>query len=467
MERLTPLAAAFLDAEDEDTAASLAIGSLAVFQGPAPSFEEFVTTIEGRLPLVPRYRQKLRSVPWDLAPPAWVDAPDFDVRWHVRNTALPAPGGRAEIGQLMSRVMVQRMDRSRPLWECWFCEGLADGRWAVLSKVHHSMVDGVSATDLYRLILDATPEPSPPVADDWLPAPPQSGLSFTAQALWDLASTPVAAARALASALSSPQRFVRRTGQTAKGLLYLTGALRPAQESSLSGPLDGSRRYTWATVSLNDIRTVRHQLGGTVNDVALAAVTGGFRRLLLSRGEKPTAQSLRSLVPVSTRASGAESIPDNRVSLMLPFLPIDLPEPRERLAAVRARLGALRSAREPEAGTSITSVAEYGPFPSVSLGIRLGLHLPQHQIVTVTTNVPGPRMTLYGLGREVQELLPYVPIADRVRIGVAMFSYRDTLTFGITGDYESTPDIDILAEGMTQSMDELLAAADHHGDQPR
>src|ERR1035437_3420955 len=178
MERLTPLAAAFLDAEDEDTAASLAIGSLAVFQGPAPSFEEFVTTIEGRLPLVPRYRQKLRSVPWDLAPPAWVDAPDFDVRWHVRNTALPAPGGRTEIGQLMSRVMVQRMDRSRPLWECWFCEGLADGRWAVLSKVHHRMVDGVSATDLSRLILAAPPEPSPPVADDWLPAPPQPGGSF-------------------------------------------------------------------------------------------------------------------------------------------------------------------------------------------------------------------------------------------------------------------------------------------------
>ncbi|MGZ4616376.1 MAG: wax ester/triacylglycerol synthase domain-containing protein, partial [Actinomycetes bacterium] len=185
MERLTPLAAAFLDAEDEDPRASLAIGSLAVFEGPAPAFEDFVRTIAGRLPLIPRYRQKLRTVPLDLAPPAWVDDVDFDLRWHVRNTALPAPGGPAEIGRLMSRVMAQRMDRGRPLWEYWFCEGLAGGRWALLSKLHHSMVDGVSGTDLYRLILDAGPEPRPPVVDVWAPTAPPSTVSLTARAMWD------------------------------------------------------------------------------------------------------------------------------------------------------------------------------------------------------------------------------------------------------------------------------------------
>jgi len=207
VERLTPLAAAFLEAEDADPAASLAIGSFAIFEGPAPDFDDFVAAIAGRLPLIPRYRQKVRTVPFALATPAWVDDPGFDLRWHIRNTALPAPGGPAEIGRLMSRVMTRRMDRSRPLWEYWFCEGLADGRWALLSKIHHSMVDGVSGTDLYRLILDPTPEPGPPVPDDWQPEPPSSAVSFAAGAAWHLVRTPVAAGQAVVRSLAAPRKL--------------------------------------------------------------------------------------------------------------------------------------------------------------------------------------------------------------------------------------------------------------------
>ncbi len=460
MERLTPLAAAFLEAEDVDDTASLAIGSLAVFEGPAPTYDDFVDSIAGRLPLIPRYRQRLRTVPFDLAAPCWVDDPDFDLRWHVRNTALPAPGGRAEIGRLMSRVMSQRMNRERPLWEYWFCEGLADGRWALLSKLHHSLVDGISGTDLYQLVLDTTRTPRAPVPDTWHPDAPPSTLSLTTRAVWELAASPVLAARAMAGAVATPRMLAHRSVETARGLLTMTGALRPVQSTSLTGPLEGSRRYTWADVSLGDVRTVRKRYGVTVNDVALAAVSGGFRVLLMSRGEEPDPHTLRSLVPVSTREPGAESIPDNRVSLMLPYLPVDLADPHERLAAVRERVRVLRTQHEPEAGGSITTAAEYGPFPPVSWGIRLGMRLPQRHIATVTTNVPGPRTTLYGLGREVQEMLPYVPIADRVRIGVAMFSYRDTLTFGITADYDTTPDIQVLADGITASMAELVAEAE-------
>ena len=239
-------------------------------------------------------------------------------------------------------------------------------------------------------------------------------------------------------------------------MLALTGAVRPVHDTTLTGPLAGSRRYVWTDLSLSDVRTVRKAYGVTVNDVALAAVTGGFRRLLLARGETPDAHALRSLVPVSTREPGAESIPDNRVSLMLPYLPVDLASPAERLATVRQRVRALRTLHEPEAGRSLTTAAEYGLFPSVSLGMRTAFHLPQRQIATVTTNVPGPRQTLYALGRPAVAMLPYVPIADRVRIGVAMFSYRDTLSFGITGDYDTTPDLGILADGIAQSMEELL-----------
>jgi diacylglycerol O-acyltransferase len=463
MERLTPLATAFLDAEDEDRRASLAIGSFAVFEGPAPSFDDFVRTIEGRLPAIPLFRQKLRTVPFDLAAPAWVDDPDFDLRWHIRNTALPAPGGPAEIGRLVSRVMSQRMDRSRPLWEYWFCEGLADGRWGLLSKVHHCMADGVSGTDLYRALLDPGPEPGPAVVDHWVPAPEPSTLSVTARAVWDLACTPAVALRAAGATARSPRRLARRAAETTRGLVTMSGALRPLHASTLVGPLDGSRRYTWTNISLADIRTVRRCFGGTVNDVALAAVTGGFRRLLLSRGEEPTGRTLRSLVPVSTRAQGDESITDNRVSLMLPFLPVHLADPVDRLVAVQRSVQAVRSAGEPQAGDTITTMAEYEPYPPVSLGLRLAFHVPQRQVATVTTNVPGPRQPLYGLGRELAEILPYVPIADRVRIGVAMFTYRDTMTFGITSDYGSVPDIEVLTSGIARSMAELVTAVQQPG----
>jgi WS/DGAT/MGAT family acyltransferase len=460
MDRLTPLAVAFLDAEDADSTACLAIGSLAIFEGPAPRFTHFVKAIEGRLPLIPRYRQKLRMVPFDLGPPVWVDDASFDLSWHIRNTALPAPGGPAEIGRFMSRVMTQRMDRSRPLWEYWFCEGLADGRWALLSKLHHSLADGVSGTDLYRLVLDASREQPAPVPDHWQPTTPPSAVALTARAVWELAATPASGARAIATALRSPTTLIRQAGHTAKGLVTLTGALPPVHGSSLTGPLDGSRRYAWTTVSLEDIRTVCHRFGTTVNDVALAMITGGFRQLLLSRDEEPNPHLLRSLVPVSTREPGEEAIPDNRVSLMLPYLPVDIADPQARLAEVAARIRKLRSAGEPAAGGSITTAAEYSLFPTVSLGIRLGLHLPQHQVSTVTTNVPGPRQALYGLGRELQEILPYVPIADRVRIGVAIFSYRGAVTFGITADYASVPDIDRLAQGIADSLAELVKAAE-------
>jgi diacylglycerol O-acyltransferase len=459
VERLTPLAASFLEAEDVDQTASLAIGSFAIFEGPAPAFEDFLQTIRGRLPLIPRYRQRLHRMPFDLAAPAWVDDPDFDVRWHVRNTALPAPGGREEIERLLSRVMSRRMDRSRPLWEYWFCEGLADGRWALLSKIHHSMVDGVSGTDIYQLVLDPTPTPRLPEPDHWEPAPPPSQLSITAGAVLDLLSSPVRAGRAVVHALSSPGRLAQMTAASTQGLLNLVGAARPVHATSLTGHLDGSRRYTWTEVSLSDIRTVRKAYDVTVNDVALAAVTGGFRRLLMSRGEEPDAHALRSLVPVSTRAPGEESIPDNRVSLMLPYLPVDIADPAQRLDAVHDRIRALKAGHEPEAGGSVTTLAQYGPFAPVSWGIRLGLRFPQRQIATVTTNVPGPRQTLYALGREVQEMLPYVPIADRVRIGVAMFSYRDTLVFGLTGDYDTAPDLGVLARGITESLAELVDRA--------
>ncbi len=457
MDRLTPLSASFLELEDVDASASLAIGSLAIFAGPAPDFDDFVRTIRGRLPLIPRYRQKVRRVAFDLAPPTWVEDPGFDLRWHVRRTALPAPGGREEIGRLLSRVMAARMDRSRPLWEYWFVEGVGGGRWGLLSKLHHSLADGVSGTDLYRLVLDPTRTPPPPEADSWDPGPPDPVWSLAARAAVDLVAAPASAARAVARAVTAPGSMIAGAVRTTRGVASLATAAVPVDATSLTGHLDGSRRYTWTSLSLEATHAARHALGVSVNDLALAAVTGGLRELLLSRGEAPERHAVRTLVPVSTRAGGEEAVTDNRVSLMLPYLPVDVDDPFERLQEVHRRIASRQGRHEPEAGGALTRLAEHLPFLPVSWGMRAALRMPQRQVATVTTNVAGPRSTLYALGCELQEILPYVPIADRVRIGVVIFSYRDSLVFGITGDYASSPDLEVLARGIESSIAELCS----------
>jgi WS/DGAT/MGAT family acyltransferase len=458
MEQMSPLDAGFVDLEDEDPHASLAIASIAVLEGPAPSYEEFLTAIAGRLPLVPRYRHKARHIPFDLGRPVWVDDPSFDLRYHIRQTALPAPGGDQQLCRLMERVMAQRLDRERPLWECWLVEGLEGGRWAVLTKLHHCMVDGVSATDLYRVLFDATPEPSPAVEDRWQPAPEPSTLRLTAAAIRDLALNPLGQLHALPNALRAPGDLIRRTLGIARGVATLAaGLVMPANASSLSGPIGRSRRYRLVRFPLADVKPIRRQLGGTVNDVVLTVITGAFRTLLLARGEQPGAHTIRSLVPVSVRAPGEEGVYDNRVSLLLAYLPVDIADPVERLAAVRTHLEALKASREAEAGEAMTSIARYEPFPLVSLGVRLAFRAPQRSVITVTTNVPGPPVPLYALGRRVIEILPYVPIATTVRFGVAIFSYCGQMTIGITGDRASTADIDVLAHGIEDSLSELIA----------
>ncbi|MGY1607780.1 WS/DGAT/MGAT family O-acyltransferase [Geodermatophilus sp. SYSU D00700] len=456
---MSPLDAAFLQGEDEEPGVSLAIASIAVFEGPAPAPGEFESALAGRLPLIPRYRQKARQVPLDLGPPVWVDDPAFDLSYHVRRTALPAPGGDAELATLMGRLVSSRLDRAHPLWECWLVEGLSGDRWALVSKVHHCMVDGISGTDLYRLILDPTPERGPAVPDDWRPRLEPSAAVLAAEAVTRLARLPLDQARALASVARRPAELARQVGTTVRGVRALAGALLPAPRSSLSGPVSAHRRFAFARGSVADVSAVRHALGGTFNDVVLAAVSTGFRTLLLSRGERPVPHLVRTLVPVNVRAPGEEAIRDNRISLMLAELPVDLADPGERLLAVRGEMTRLKAEHEAEAGVALLRIAGLEAFPAVASPVRLAAHLPQRSVVTVTTDVPGPRQPLYALGRELLEIIPYVPIASRLRTGVAVFSYRDRLAFGVTGDRESAADVWTLARGIETGLAELVAAA--------
>ena len=459
MDRLSPLDALFVDAEDQDPHTSMAIALIAVFEGAVPSHEEFLAALAGRLPLLPRYRQKLRKVPFRLGRPVWVEDPRFDLSYHVRRTALPAPGGDEQLSELMGRVMSQRLDRDHPLWEYWVAEGLADGRWAVISKIHHCMVDGVSGTDLHRVIFDPTPEPSPPAADHPVAGGEPPAAWLAAQAALDLALIPVRSVAALRGLAADPGRAARQVSDTVRAATKLAPALWPAAKSSLTGPIGRQRRYTWARASLDQVKEIKRELGGTVNDVVLAAISSGFRDLLLARGEEPGPHTLPSLVPVSLRAPGEESIHGNRVSAVVANLPVHVADPVDRLAAVRAELEGLKDSKEVILGAELASLGGYYPFPLLSRGIRAAFSLPQREIVTVTTNVPGPRQPLYGLGRRLAEIIPYVPIATTVRIGISIFTYCGHVTFGVTGDFGTNPDLDVLARGIERGIADLRGAA--------
>lgn len=461
MDRLKPLDAIFVDAEDEDENTSMAIASIAVFQGPVPSHKEVMALIAERLPSLPRYRQKLRTVPFHLGPPVWVDDPDFDLGYHIRRTALPEPGEHQQLADLMARVMSRRLDRDHPLWEYWVVEGLARDRWALISKVHHCMIDGVGGADLYRVILEPPSEPAQPPGSQPAAQPP-SATSLAAQAAADMMQLPLRQARAVSAAVAAPGRTIRQAVGGAQAVARFAPSLWPAARSSLSGNIGQQRRYAWTQTSLEDVKTIKREFGGTVNDVVLAAISGGFRALLLDRGEDPEPHEVPSLVPVSVRARGDESSFGNQVSATVTNLPVHIADPVERLAAVRTEQDSLKASHEAMIGQALFALGRYSVYPLASWLARKAFWLPQREIVTVTTNVPGPRQPLYWMGRRLEEIIPYVPIASRVRISISIFSYDGKLTFGLTGDYAANPDLDVLAEGIEHGVSELLLAATQH-----
>jgi len=461
MDRLGPLDAAFLYAEDEDPHTSMAIASVGIFAGPPPSQAEFSAAYASRLHLVPRYRQRVRKVPFDLGPPVWVDDPHFDLGWHLRRTALPAPGTDAALNRLLARLMAQRLDRDRPLWETWVVEGLDGGRWALVSKVHHCMVDGVSGTELYHLLLSPTPttEELPTIPPSTPFGAPPSDLRLLVDAAVQLGTIPLRQLGLLRQVLARPGDGLARLGSTTRGLFALTGAALPAPSSSLIGASGQQRKYASTVLRMRDVKLIGRHFGVTVNDVALAVVTSGFRALLASREERCDPTKVRSLVPVSVRPPGTEGELANKVSCLLVDLPVHLDDPVSRLQAAHAAVQSARSRGEAVAGAAIVDLAERQPYVAVSALLRTVFQLPQRSVVTVTTNVPGPSQPLYLLGRQMLRLLPYVPIAEGVRIGVAILSYCDELAIGVTADYDSGDGLDLFLAAVQQDLQALLDAA--------
>jgi WS/DGAT/MGAT family acyltransferase len=450
MERLSTLDASFLQAEDSDPHVSLAVGGVSIIEGPPPDYDEFIRLVSDRTTDIPRCGQILRTHTFDLGAPEWVQDPHFDITHHVHRAALPHPGEDAEMFAIIASIMERRLDRERPLWECWIIEGLAGGRWAVLMKIHHCIGDGIATAQILgRLSDDRSGET---FATD-IRAARESGASILKMLRPRL--NPLAW---LGGVTRATLEVTSAVEHAAAGAAELTAhVLTASQESSLNGPIVSMRRFSAARVDLGVMNQVRRHFGVTLNDVALAAITNSYRSMLLDRGEAPGPHALRTLVPVSMRSEADFDVMDNRVSAMLPLLPVDEPDPVKQLHIVHQRLAEAKDSGQREGASAVLSATGGIPFALSAWMIRLLTRLPQKSVTALATNVPGPRQRQRVMGREVLEILPVPPIALHLRTGIAMLSYADDFAFGITADYDSAPDVDKLARGIEDGLAQLAA----------
>lgn len=460
MDRMSGIDAGMFFAENEAT--PLQIASVSVFEGPTPTYGEFMRAVVARLVRLPRFRQRVRRVPLDLGRPVWIDDPHFQLLYHVRHTAVPAPGGAEELRNLAGRVLGQRLDLSRPLWEMWLVEGLEQGRWAIISKVHHCMVDGVGGSDLMNGLFDLGPGTRLPRRRETAiplpaaePEPSRAALVFrgiadtTLEQVRQVTRLPGVVCR---STRATTGRFLRDQPAYARRLRAGAGA------SSLNGPTSPHRRWSWVHADLAEARRVGEVFGGTINDVVLAAVARGFRDLLAERHELRSDTVVRTVVPVSIRLPGEEESLTNRVSAVLVSLPCAEPDPVRRLELIRGQSTALKESRQ-AIGPALAA-GLLGLAPNVlAVVANAALRLRQPFVHTITTNVPGPSVPLYAMGRRLVAIYPYVPLAGGIRVSIGVVSYLDTLYFGVTADFDALPDLETLTTGVRRGFDELAKAA--------
>jgi WS/DGAT/MGAT family acyltransferase len=463
-DRLSPLDASFLYVEEPTT--PMHVGSVAVFEEPNDGFDHdrLVDLISERIAFVPRYRQRVRDVPGHLANPVWVDDENFDIGYHVRRSALPRPGNDQQLFELVARVQSRPLDRARPLWEMYLVEGLSEHRFAVITKTHQAMVDGIGAVDIGQVILDTSPTPPRPtsrkgaVLDAWQPEAEPSWAELIAGAVTETVRRPTGAVDTLRGGLSEIRSSAGRLLGGAMGLFAagLTAA-RPAPTSPLNAVVSGQRRFASVATDLDDYRRIRKAHGGTVNDVVLAAVSGALGRYLRAHGHSTKDLALRAMVPISVRADDEHGALGNRVSAMMAPLPVWCEDPMERLRLVTTTMGDLKSSKQAVGATLLTEVTDFAPPTIAAQAARLQSR--QRFFNLVVTNVPGPQFPLYLLGRELQDVFPMVPLARNQGVCFALMSYNGRVNFGLTADYDAMPDLDQLAGDLEASIAELSAAA--------
>jgi WS/DGAT/MGAT family acyltransferase len=450
-ERLSGLDTSFLHMER--AGAHMHVASTSIFEGPAPSHQEFRDHIASRLHLVPRFRQKLRFVPFDQGRPVWVDDPHLNLDYHVRQSALPAPGSEEQLRNLAARIFSQQLDRSKPLWELWLVEGLHDGRFAIIGKSHHALVDGVSGVDITTVLfdLDAEPQGSPSLAPPWLARPEPTDLKLFGDAVRERLTSPKEIVRGVRAVLRGPRQVLSGIGATSK----MIGAGMAAPSSVFNVEIGPHRRFAITQADLADLKRVKDAHGGTVNDVILSIVAGGIGKYLRARGHDTEGLELRAMVPVSVRATEEHGALGNRISAMMAPLPVWSEDPVERLKIVTEEMGDLKSSGQAVGAEILTKLTDFAPATIASQAARL--QPAQRFFNLVVTNVPGPQFPLYVLGRRMESIFPMVPLARRQALCVGIMSYNGQVDFGLIGDYDGMADLDSFALDLEAATAEAVA----------
>ncbi|MGI8663176.1 MAG: WS/DGAT/MGAT family O-acyltransferase [Acidimicrobiales bacterium] len=467
-ERLTAQDASFLHVEDEHQ--PMHVGSLAILDG-APfrdehgrfKLEEARNIIDSRLFMAPRFRKKVMWVPLEQGRPVWVDDEGFDLSFHVRLTALPAPGTEAQLLALFSRLQGHQLDRGRPLWELWFVEGLADDKVALIQKTHHCLVDGISGVDVATVLLDLEAHPPRTEAPPWHPEPPPSGRQLLVQSLVERATEPAEIVRSARAALRGPSQAAERVVNMGKTVVATATTSVPQMPWNVA--VSPQRRWVPARVpiarvkAIKDVATAAKLTPGrcSLNDVVLAACAGALRSFLLEREVDIDDLVLKAMVPVSMRTDDERGALGNRVSMVAAELPVCEADPLWRLRHVHDNMAELKASGVALGGDDFMRMTNYLPPTILSIASRL---MVRAQAMNLTiTNVPGPQFPLYCMGAEVLEAFPYVPVVDGMALTIAVLSYNGQLGFGVTGDRDVLPDLDHIASAIEEAFIELEDAS--------
>jgi WS/DGAT/MGAT family acyltransferase len=466
-DRLSAMDVSFLYLETPTTA--MHVGGVAVFTPPLPEdgaepdpagfdYDALCELVATRISLVPRYRQKVRWVPGHLANPVWVDDEDFDITYHVRRSALPRPGTLDQLRELVGRVQSRQLDRSRPLWEIYLVEGLEDGRFAIITKTHHAMVDGVSAIDIGTLILDVSRTPRDIPDDGWIPRREPSTVGLVVGAVKDTLRRPTQVVDTVRASVTDARAIAQRTLGAAGGIAAAARvSLRPAPDSPLNARIGEQRRFGMACTDLDDYKRVRKAHGGTVNDVVLATVAGALRVWMLTRGESVTpATSVRAMVPVSIRSEQQTMALGNRVSALFVDLPVGEASPVVRLHQISYAMKAHKESGQSVAADAIVTLSGFAPPTIHSAAARLASGLSRRLFNVVVTNVPGPQFPLYAAGAQMVECYPVVPLSKGQSVSIGLTSYDGGVYYGLNADRDAMPDVDVLAQCIEEALVELV-----------
>jgi diacylglycerol O-acyltransferase / wax synthase len=436
------------------------VGGLTIVEGPPPSMTDLLEQIRQRLHLVPRYRHKLASTALDSGRPLWVDDPDFNLEYHIRHTALPTPGRWDQVCGLTARIFSQQLDRTKPLWEMWLIEGLEDDRFALISKTHHALIDGIAGVDLATVLFDLSPDP-PPLRHSgrvWQPHREPGTLELVAAGVRGAVRAGIELAEGAIDALTHPDRALARTREAAEGIGEIVWAgLNPAPETPLNVPIGPHRRFFGIAASLDDFKTVKNAFGGTVNDVVLAVVTGALRSFLIARGRRTEGLELRALVPVSVRAEHEQGAGGNRIVVMRGPLPVYIADPIQRLHFVSHAMDGLKESKQALGAEVIAGAQSFAPPTILAQASRLNFSTRLFNLIV--TNVPGPQFPLYVLGREMLEAYPVAFLPENHALAIAIMSYNGQMNFGLLGDFDALPDIDLISAQIAEELATLVSLA--------